>query len=428
MKWLTYTIISLTVALGIALAFVIAPPVIFYVEGGIAIILISLFALDRSIVRPLRAIRTGISLINEQDFSSRLASVGQRDADSIAATFNRMIGILKNERLRVMEQNHFLDMLINASPAGILILNYDGTVRTANPAAVQMLGCRDLVSRRPADIPGRLAAFIAGIPAGSTATVRLDNAAIYRCSSLSFIDSGFQRPFIMIESLSDEIMKAERAAFSKVIRLISHEVNNTMAGIVPILETVEMVSDNAEIAGASASCRERCASLSRFITRYSDVVKLPAPVLRPVSLPALTAALMPFLESMAAGKDITMTLETEGSPSVMADTVLMEQVLVNVVKNSIESIGAKGHITLTVSDSPACITVSDNGQGISPEAAGNLFSPFYSSKKGGQGIGLTLVSEILRAHRCMFSLQTSDTDGLTRFSICFPAFSGQDNG
>lgn len=416
-----FWISALIVITGAAtLPFFMAPPPLYWFEGGLALLFISIILLYLRIIKPISAIRTGVSLLNEQDFSSRLSNVGQRDADSIAATFNRMIDTLKNERLRIMEQNHFLDMLIDASPAGILILNFDGTIRTANPAACAMLGEKELVGNKLEELKGDLSHALPGLKNGSSITVRLSDTHIYRCSRLCFIDTGFQRPFIMIESLSKEIMKAEREAYGKVIRLIGHEVNNTVAGLVPMFETIEMVSEDADLREASASCRERCDSLSSFITRYAEVVKLPAPVLRSTNLSLLFASLMPFLESLTAGRDITISLESEQPAIAKIDPVQMEQVIVNVIKNSIESIGRIGSITIRINASPVGFEITDNGAGISPEAADNMFSPFFSTKEGGQGIGLTLVSEILRSHGCTFSLRTSPLDRLTRFSARFP--------
>lgn len=110
------------------------------------------------------------------------------------------------------------------------------------------------------------------------------------------------------------------------------------------------------------------------------------------------------------------------SPVVSADVALMAQVLVNIVRNSVESIAEKGGggglITLATEAVPARITVADNGGGISPDTAQHLFTPFFSTKPNGHGIGLLLIREILIRHHCRFSLRTGN-DGMTRFSIEF---------
>ncbi|MDE7443162.1 MAG: ATP-binding protein, partial [Muribaculaceae bacterium] len=108
---------------------------------------------------------------------------------------------------------------------------------------------------------------------------------------------------------------------------------------------------------------------------------------------------------------------------VPVDVVQFQQVLVNIVKNSVESIGTAmgGYVNIEVCGAMRPeLVVTDNGAGISPEAACNLFSPFYTTKPDGSGIGLTMTAEVLKKHNCRFSLITSDDDGLTRFTIKFP--------
>ncbi len=108
----------------------------------------------------------------------------------------------------------------------------------------------------------------------------------------------------------------------------------------------------------------------------------------------------------------------------MADTVMLEQVMVNIVKNAAESISesdnsATGLISITLTSNPTTLTIDDNGCGIDPGTASHLFTPFFTTKPSGQGIGLLCISEILRRHHCRFSLATI-RDGLTRFTITFP--------
>lgn len=109
-------------------------------EGVISFSLIVLFYFYRKVVKPLNSIASGMDLLREQDFSSRLASVGQAEADRIVEMFNRMMNQLKNERLRLREQNHFLDLLINVSPMGVIILTFDEQISMLNAAALRFFG------------------------------------------------------------------------------------------------------------------------------------------------------------------------------------------------------------------------------------------------------------------------------------------------
>lgn len=398
----------------------------FYIgEGLVLFILCYLPFFYRKIVKPLNSIGSGMELLCEQDFSSRLSPVGQYEADRIVNVFNRMMEQLKNERLRLREQNNFLDLLIKASPMGVILTTLDEDLSELNPMAQKMLGVRqeDVLGKKMNEIDSPLAAELANVPKGETATVRLNDSNIYRCTHSSFIDRGFQHPFFLIESLTDEVMKAEKKAYEKVIRMIAHEVNNTTAGITSTLDTVEQALSAEEgmddICDVMRVCIERCFSMSRFITRFADVVKIPEPTLTPVDLNDLAFTCKRFMEGMCADRNIKLRLEIDETlKEVKMDASLFEQVLVNIIKNAAESIEKDGEIIVRTL-SPATIEVVDNGKGISKEVEAKLFSPFFSTKPNGQGIGLIFIREVLMRHGCTFSLRTY-ADGLTRFRILFP--------
>lgn len=398
----------------------------FYIgEGLVLFILCYLPFFYRKIVKPLNSIGSGMELLREQDFSSRLSPVGQYEADRIVNVFNRMMEQLKNERLRLREQNNFLDLLIKASPMGVILTTLDEDLSELNPMAQKMLGVRqeDVLGKKMNEIDSPLAAELANVPKGETATVRLNDSNIYRCTHSSFIDRGFQHPFFLIESLTDEVMKAEKKAYEKVIRMIAHEVNNTTAGITSTLDTVEQALSSEEgmedICDVMRVCTDRCFSMSRFITRFADVVKIPEPTLSSVNLNDLVFTCKRFMEGMCNDRRITLRMEMDESlKDVMLDAALFEQVLVNIIKNAAESIETDGEIIVRTL-APATVEVIDNGQGISKETEAKLFSPFFSTKPNGQGIGLIFIREVLMRHGCTFSLRTY-ADGLTRFRITFP--------
>ena len=398
----------------------------FYIgEGLVLFILCYLPFFYRKIVKPLNSIGSGMELLREQDFSSRLSPVGQYEADRIVNVFNRMMEQLKNERLRLREQNNFLDLLIKASPMGVILTTVDEDLSELNPMAQKMLGVRqeDVLGKKMNEIDSPLAAELANVPKGETATVRLNDSNIYRCTHSSFIDRGFQHPFFLIESLTDEVMKAEKKAYEKVIRMIAHEVNNTTAGITSTLDTVEQALSTEEgmddICDVMRVCTERCFSMSRFITRFADVVKIPEPTLTPVDLNDLAFTCKRFMEGMCTDRNIKLRLEIDETlKEVKMDASLFEQVLVNIIKNAAESIEKDGEIIVRTL-SPAIVEVVDNGKGISKEVEAKLFSPFFSTKPNGQGIGLIFIREVLMRHGCTFSLRTY-ADGLTRFRILFP--------
>ena len=382
-------------------------PVIFYVaEGMLVLVLIYLILFYQKVLRPIDTLAGGMELLRDQDMSTTLALSGQKETDEIVKTFNALITRLRNEHLRISEQNTFLNLLIEASPMGVVLCDLSGNIRSMNPAAQQMLS-------------PTLSEAMQTLPQGESITLRLSNSQIYCLSHLSFLDRGYQHPFFLIESLTSEVMKAEKAAYEKVIRMIAHEVNNNVAGIVSTLDLVgEELQGNSSIDALDAS-RERTLKMAEFVTRFANVVKVPEPQLTLCDLNEEVETCRSFLEGLCQTQSIRLTLQlTEEATPVHLDTTLFQQALVNIVKNAVESIGTGGEIKIETQ--PKSLIVTDNGRGISPEVAPHLFTPFYSTKPQGQGLGLLLIRDILTKHACTFTLLTDPVDSRTRFTIVFP--------
>lgn len=398
----------------------------FIVEGLVLITILYLILFYRRIIKPLDIIGNGMELLREQDFSSRLSRVGQKEADRIVDIFNKMMEQLKNERLHLREQNHFLDLLINASPMGVIMLNLDNVIISLNPAAHKMFGLPasvGLAGQSLSDIDSPLAVELAHIPLYESQTVRLNDANIYKCTHSSFVDRGYHHSFYLVEVLTQEVFKAEKKAYEKVIRMIAHEVNNTTAGITSTLDTLESTFSEMEhtedICDVLRVSIERCYSMSHFITNFADVVRIPEPQTIDQELNTVVTSCKRFMETVCQNRNIRIVMELDPvSPIVKLDNTLFEQVLVNIIKNAAESIGHDGEIFICTSHNPICLEIADTGKGIDKETEAKLFSPFFSTKPNGQGIGLIFIREVLQKHNCTFSLRTH-ADGLTRFRILF---------
>lgn len=398
-----------------------------YVLLADGVLLLGVLLLFRwQIVEPLHLMETGMLLLREQDFSSRLRRVGQTDADNIVDVFNRMMDALKAERLHVREQNQLFDLIFRSSPMGILILDLDRRVDSVNPSGERLLGVslEAVRGKRLDECSFDLCEDLCSLAMDEVRTVRLTDSNIYRCSRQSFLNGGFRHTFYLVELLTEEVSQAERKAYEKVIRMIAHEVNNTVAGVTSTLDTLETamedMPDSAELCELMRVCIERCYNMGRFITNFADVVKIPDPILVHSDLNEVVRVNMQFLETMCGERRIALVMHLSPEPVwVDLDVVLFQQVLVNIFKNAVESIGQEGTVYIRTSARSPVLEVADTGRGIDKETASKLFSPFFSTKPNGQGIGLMLVREVLMKHHCTFSLRTGD-DGLTRFTIHFP--------
>jgi nitrogen fixation/metabolism regulation signal transduction histidine kinase len=409
-------------------------------EALIGLTAAGLLLFYRRVIRPLHIIASGMDLLREQDFSSRLRRVGQPESDRIADLFNRMMEQLKNERLHLREQHHFLDLLVNASPLGVVALDADGLIMSANPAAYRLLGippATNLAGKPLEAADSRLATELAKIEKDCSRTIRLSDANIYKCTHSSFADRGFRRSFFLLELLTEEVFKAEMKAYKNVIRMIVHEVNNTMAGMISTLDTLihtpPASRGEAPPSGrgdAPAAAREdagevlriaieRCYGMSRFVSNFAAVVRIPEPQLCATNLNEWLISVRQFMESICRNRNISIVMEECRTPlMVKIDRLMFEQTLVNIIKNAAESIERDGHIYIRTGVDPLRLEIADTGRGIDVETESRLFTPFFSTKPHGQGLGLIFIRETLLKHGCTFSLRTCP-DGLTRFMIFF---------
>ena len=281
---LTIVVVALCVVL-MVVTFKTHPSLFYGTEVVLCLVLAFLVFFYRRIIRPIDSLTSGMELLRDQDMSTTLAPSGQKETDEIVQTFNALITRLRNEHLRLDEQNSFLNLLINASPMGVVQCDLSGNITTMNPAAERML-------------TPSLKETMLQLPLGNDTTVRLSNSQIYHLSHLSFLDRGYQHPFFLVESLTSEVMKAEKHAYEKVIRMIAHEVNNNVAGIVSTLDIIqtELSGDTAQ--EALEASRERTQKMAEFVTRFANVVKVPEPQLTLCDLSEEVETCHSFLEGL----------------------------------------------------------------------------------------------------------------------------------
>lgn len=375
------------------------------------------FGVYRGLIAPLQLLATGTEAIRDGDFHVRFVHTGRPEMDQLVDVYNTMIDRLREERTLQQQQHYFLEKLVQTSPTGILILNLDERIEQLNPRALSYLNrpSEELLGKTFAETGHPLLIRLAKVQAGESATVT--HGHIFKCEKASFVDRGFPRYFLTIEELTSEVLAAERNAYGKVIRMMSHEVNNTLGAVNSLLDTTVHWLEDAPLASALQVAIERNENLGRFTRRLAEVVRLPAPQKTLVDLGELVDQCRRLMEASAAGRKITLTLDAGAGCRLYADRLQLEQVLLNITKNAFEAIGEEGEVRFLLE--PSRLIIRNNGKDLTPEEAGQVFTPFFTNKPNGQGIGLTLVREILHAHGFGFSLETT-APGQTDFTIRFP--------
>lgn len=405
------------------------------VEVLLVVVLLAGWRLLRVLATPSDIVRTGADLLREHDFTTQFREVGQPEVDALVRLYNELAAALRAERVRHEEQHLFLEKLIAASPAAILVADADGRISHANPAAARLLEAptAELVGKRPAELATPLAAGIAALPAQGSTVLALRGSRRVRVLRGEFFDLGARRDFYLLEELTEELRASERAAYDRLVRLVAHEVNNSVGAVRSLLDSFATYgthlpdADRGDFVDGLGVAARRLENLARFVAGFAEVVRLPAPERRPCDLAALVDDLLVLMRPGFEARRIRSELRVDPALArggagavVLADKNQLEQVLVNVLKNAAEAIGDDGTVTVELGRTvPAAgggerrlfLAVRDTGPGIAPDAVERLFTPFYTTRPGGRGLGLTLAQEILDAHSFAYRLENRAEGG-----------------
>jgi PAS domain S-box-containing protein len=366
------------------------------------------------VMRPLQTISNLLAALREGDYSIRARGARTDEALGLALfEVNELADVLRGQRLGALEATALLRRVIAEVDVAIFTFDEDQRLRLVNRAGERFLGqvAARALGRTAGDLG--LAACLEGevprtveLPFGG----RLGRWEIRRSA---FRQDGRPHRLVVLSDLSRALREEERQAWQRLIRVLGHEINNSLAPIQSIAKSLGDALDRGSgpaTAGTTDSAEDfrrglaviaaRSESLSRFMAAYSRLARLPRPRLAPVDLPALVRRVA-GLETRLA-----VRIGSEASLSVSADADQLEQLLINVVSNAVDaSLETGGGVTVRwdPSDHAVEVRVEDEGPGI-PETA-NLFVPFYTTKPEGSGIGLVLSRQIAEAHGGTLTLE-----------------------
>ncbi|QSX40050.1 sensor histidine kinase [Shewanella cyperi] len=373
----------------------------------------------------LKAMELGLLNLIDNDFSVSLPVGRGGELGRLSALFNQASAALRKERQHIYQRELLLDKVIQNSPNLMLLLDGSGHIIYANDAARHQFNqgkplngmlFQELLQQQRDDIRAMLQSPTDGLfslgEAGS-------DAETWHLSRGQFNLNGEQHQLLLLKQMTRELSRQEVAVWKKVIRVISHELNNSLAPI------SSMVNSGRMLAGQLAEPRlniifdtidKRTRHLSEFIEGYARFARLPRPIKAQVDLAQLCRELR-----------LQCLFNIEGElPDLplWADEVQLEQVLLNLLKNAAESGSDPEHIVIHarrarlggqgMADEVGLeIEVLDRGPGMSPEVLSQALLPFYSTKQQGTGLGLALCREIIEAHDGRISLQNREGGGLS---------------
>ena len=398
-------------------------------EAFFALSFILALRLFRALFQPLDLVMTGVEFIKDKDFTSKFNEVGQPEMDQLIAVYNRMIDQLRDERTRVQEQHYFMEKILRVSPSGIITFDFDEKILLVNPSAALMLQVvpKDLTGKKLADLHTPIAEALRQLKVGESQVIPFQGRRRVKCQKTQYLDRGFTRHFILLEELTEELRRSEKAAYEKLIRMMSHEVNNSIGAVNSLLHSFLnykaqlRADDRNDYETALQVAIARTEHLNAFMKSFAEVVRLPLPQRQPCDLHELLRNIALLLSAESRKRNIVWKWEIAAPPEpVLMDKNQMEQVFVNICKNALEAIGENGAITVRMGKKGGrnFVIIEDTGAGLTPEVRAHLFTPFFSTKENGQGIGLTMIQEILSQHKFEFSLD-SQLGSPTQFVIYF---------
>jgi nitrogen fixation/metabolism regulation signal transduction histidine kinase len=358
-------------------------------------------ALIDGITRPLQTLANVVSSLREGDYSFRARGAGSSDAlGELAAEVNALASLLQKQRVRSLEATALLARILEVMSAPLYAFDRNNQLQLVNDAGVALLG------RPHARCFGRTASELGleELLAAPDQSIHILGAIPTRwlLRKAEFRQDGVPHTMLLLSDVSQSLQEEEQRSWKRLIRVLGHELSNSLAPIKSIAGSLLARVD--QLTGDAAAARDfrrglgvvesRADALHRFVQSYRQLAQLPPPRLRTVPLAALLERVVALEQRLAA--------QLAPGPAVVlqADSDQLEQMFINLLANaadaSLDNAEQEVHVSWRLIDATVLVSIEDRGLGIAnPE---NLFVPFYTTKPAGSGVGLALAQQIARAH------------------------------
>ena len=352
-----------------------------------------------------RSLSNLLDAMNQGDYSLRASSVdGDIARNELVNSINNLAKRLNRQRLESIENQLLLRTVIDHIDVAIIAVNDDNELILSNPAANKLLQLPTSPSHTN-NLSQQLSS-VDSLVGGQSKVMKLTFAghlAKYNVHVESFRYAGQQQKLLFLTDVSLLLRTEERNAWQSLVRVISHEINNSLAPIASISETLKRAMAKQQNTSQESSnlfeglqvISQRANNLKDFVNSYRQITKLPEPKKKITSIANLVEKVIPLFQTNK------ILLGSSPEVSLSIDPILIEQVLINLIKNALESMqnesdDAQVLVFWQLHHQNLKLTIDDKGVGI--DNYDNLFVPFYTTKKKGSGIGLVLCQQILEAH------------------------------
>jgi len=387
-----------------------------------------------------------LTSIKYSDFSQAFTS-GQRGSsfEGLNVAFANVISEFQKARAEKETQYRYLQTLVQHIGLGILSFDQTGKVDLINNAAKRLLRVTHLhnINSLNSFSPHLVKTLVSSKP-GEKALVKIDQAEVNL--TLAIYPTEFRIPgrtitLVSMQDIENELAEQEMAAWQKLIRVLTHEIMNSVTPIASLASTVgdlirqpgksepegsEQISAETreDIREAAATIQKRSKGLLHFIDAYRNLTKIPKPNFEIFGVSELLERVAQLFKNQLDESDMNLSIKVDPkSLELTADPQLIEQVLINLILNAIEVSEGRSNGTIELSSrlderGRVLISVADNGPGISEEVKERIFTPFFTTKRGGSGIGLSLSRQIMRLHKGGIAFK-STPNGMTMFTLRF---------
>ncbi len=433
-RWQVIVRISLIILFGYGAVYVLTQTHFWLLSFWLVLgLIITLVNLIKYVERSRRELANFLLAIKQQDFSNTYHYKKESDLNFAFHEINQVMKALRNEKASNLL---YLQTVVEHIRVALICFDNDNKVQLVNQAAKSLFGKTFITSLKSIQrLSSDLVEVIQELKSGEKELIKVNIEG--RLMNLSVLATEFKLQdqafkLVSFQDIKSELEANELESWQKLIRVLTHEIKNSVIPISTLSDVIlQLIKDESgvtdlsrldnegveDLVGGLETIEARSKGLANFVTTYDQLTKLPKPQIQAVSVIKVLNNLKNLFKLDVDQKQLTFLIDCDNELEIQADPDLIDQVLINLIKNAIEALESTSSPTINIiakkTDEGIQISVSDNGPGISDEIADNIFVPFYTTKESGSGIGLSLSRQIMRLHKGSLEVQSKSGYGTT---------------